>query len=676
MKKFYLTFASLLFAFLGAHAQYEPGKPGNGMGYDQHETFNPYFYNQVKGTEYRSANGAPGPKYWQNHPDYKIVARLDTVTNMLTGTVTITYKNNSPDVLGFLWLQVDQNLFKADSRSNETTHTPTGQRFSSRPDFVGGYNIKSITVQKSGKSEPVEWVFSDTRMRVNLPRPVKGGGDSVKLVISYSFPIPAYGVDRMGKKYTKDGTEYQFAQWYPRMCVYDDIRGWDTLPYLGAGEFYLEYGDFDYTVTTPANMVVVGSGALVNSAEVLTKTVQERLAKAALSDKTINIRSQSDINNPAAQPAGKKELTWHFKMHSSRDVAWAASSAFMWDAARINLPSGKKALAQAVYGADAKDPESWGGATESVKQVIEYYSNTLYEFPWPVATAVGGNLGGMEYPGIIFCSGRPGGGRAWSIVNHEFGHNWFPMLVGSNERRYTFMDEGFDTFINGLNAKQHVTPAPAIPPVGAPAGARGGGGGRGAAQDMYSIAQTYYGPAEEPIISYEDVLQFGRIGVEGYRKPSIALNLLRNDVVGEKLFDMAFKNYVKLWAFKHPTPDDFFRVMENGTGEDLGWFWRGFFFNTWKLDQAVTAVTYIDKADPAKGISITVKNLGKIAMPVTVEVKEEGGTTGRIKLPVEIWQRGDTWTFPYASKGKVISVTLDPDKAYPDINPANNVFKM
>jgi len=375
-------------------------------------------------------------------------------------------------------------------------------------------------------------------------------------------------------------------------------------------------------------------------------------------------------------------------MTSSRDVAWAASSAFMWDASRIDLPSGKKILAQAVYSADAKDPENWGGATESVKQVIEYYSKTLFEFPWPVATAVGGNLGGMEYPGIIFCSARAGGsGRAWSICNHEFGHNWFPMLVGSNERRYTFMDEGFDTFINGLNAKQHVTPTPIAPPVAAPttgtagaAGARrggggGGGGARGGAQDMYSIAQTYYGPEEEPIISYEDVLQFGRIGVEGYRKPSIALNLLRNDVVGEKLFDMAFRNYVKLWAFKHPTPDDFFRVMENGTGEDLGWFWRGFFFNTWKLDQAVTTVTYVDKADPAKGISITVKNLGKIAMPVTVEVKEEGGATGRLKLPVEIWQRGDTWTFPYASKGKVISVTLDPDKAYPDINPGNNVFK-
>ena len=659
MKRVYLTILALS-VVSAVFAQEQTTQPAPVGAYDQHETFNPYFYTAAHGNEYRSASGAPGPKYWQNHADYKINVKLDTVAQTLSGTVSINYKNNSPDKLGYLWLQLDQNIYRKSSRSEATTHTVPGKRWASLEAFSGGYDIKKVSIQKKGKLIDPEFIISDTRVRINLPEALKGGGDSVNIVITYSFPIPEYGTDRMGRKRFKDGWVYEIAQWFPRLAVYDDIHGWDTLPYLGAGEFYLEYGNLDYTITAPSNLIIVGSGLLLNPSEVLAKPLQERLAKAAASDATVAIRTEADLNNPASLITDKKELSWHFKINNSRDVAWAASKAFLWDAARINLPSGKKALAQAVYPAEAKGPEAWGGATESVKQVIEYYSNKWYEYPYPVATNVGGAVGGMEYPGLVFCHAGPGQGRVWGVTNHEFGHNWFPMIVGSNERRYTFMDEGFDTFINGLNAIEHNANAPAANVRKQP--------------DVYTAAQTTFGTTEEPSISYEDVLQFQRIGTDAYRKPALALSLLRSEVVGEKLFDIAFKNYIKQWAFKHPTPDDFFRSIENGTGEDLGWFWRSWFFNTWKLDQAVTGLTYIDN-DPSKGSVISIKNLGKIVMPVTLEIKESGGKTSRIKLPAEVWQRGADWSFDYKSTALIESVTIDPDHKYPDINPANNVFK-
>ncbi|MES2063620.1 MAG: M1 family metallopeptidase [Bacteroidota bacterium] len=656
MKRIYLAILALS-AASGAFAQEQKAPAGV---YDQHETFNPYFYTTANGNEYRSASGAPGPKYWQNRADYKINVKLDTVEQTLSGTVSINYKNNSPDKLGYVWLQLDQNIYRKDSRSEATTHTVPGKRWASPESFTGGYDIKKISIQSKGKLTEPEFIISDTRVRINLPKELKAGGDSVNIVITYSFPIPEYGTDRMGRKRFRDGWVYEIAQWFPRLAVYDDIHGWDTLPYLGAGEFYLEYGNLDYTITAPSNLIIVGSGGLLNATEVLAKPLQERLRKAAASDATVAIRTEADFNNPGSQVGGKAELSWHFKINNSRDVAWAASKAFLWDAARINLPSGKKALAQAVYPAEAKGPEAWGGATESVKQVIEYYSNKWFEYPYPVATNVGGSVGGMEYPGLVFCHAGSGPGRVWGVTNHEFGHNWFPMIVGSNERRHTFMDEGFDTFINGLNAKEHNAGLPAA-------------NGR-KQQDIYTTAQTTFGAAEEPSVSYEDVLQFQRIGTDAYRKPALALSLLRSEVIGEKLFDLAFKNYIREWAFKHPTPDDFFRSIENGTGEDLGWFWRSWFFNTWKLDQAVTGVTYVDN-DPSKGAVISIKNLEKIVMPVTLDIKETGGKTSRIKLPVEVWQRGADWNFNFKSGAVIESVTIDPDHKYPDINPANNVFK-
>ncbi|MGZ3975538.1 MAG: M1 family peptidase, partial [Flavisolibacter sp.] len=306
--------------------------------YDQHKAFDPQFY-PVAANEYRSASGEPGPKYWQNRADYKLACTLDTANHSVSGTVEITYTNNSPDNMKFLWLQVDQNIYKQESRASATT-TQTGGRWANGG-FTQGDVIKSITVEDGGQKYTPQYSTTDTRMEVWLQQPLKASGNKIKMIIAYQFTIPEYGTDRMGRLNTKNGWIYEVAQWFPRMAVYDDIQGWNTLPYLGAGEFYLEYGDIEYSVTAPANLIVVGSGELQKEKEVLTSNQISRLASANNSDKTVVILSADEIKDSKSRPQGGN-LTWHFKIQNTRDVAWAASKAFVWDAARINLPSGKK----------------------------------------------------------------------------------------------------------------------------------------------------------------------------------------------------------------------------------------------------------------------------------------------------------------------------------------------
>ena len=458
----------------------------------------------------------------------------------------------------------------------------------------------------------------------------------------------------MGRKLYKDGWVYEIAQWYPRMEVYDDVTGWNVIPYLGAGEFYLEYGDLDYTITAPANLVVVGSGELLNPAEVYSPIVQQRLAAARNSDKTIMIKDTVDLNNKSFYPA-KPSLTWHFYIKNARDASWAASKAFMWDAARINLPSGKKALAQSVYPVEAKGQHAWSRSTEYVKNCIELYSNEWYEYTYPVATNVAGTVGGMEYPGIVFCGSDNQDGSLWEVTNHEFGHNWFPMIVGSNERKYAWMDEGFNTFINKVDTKVF------------------NNGEYWEKADEQKAAQGMFTDDADAIMNIPDVIQPDYLGYAAYEKPALALTILREQVLGEKRFDFAFRTYIKRWAFKHPTPWDFFRTMDNAAGEDLSWFWNEWFFTTWKLDQAIKGIDYPDN-DPSKGALITIENLEGLALPVTVFVKEENGKTGTINLPAEIWQRGGTWTFQYKSTSKIEYAIIDPDHVLPDINPENNGY--
>ncbi|MFM9989629.1 M1 family metallopeptidase, partial [Flavobacterium sp.] len=496
----------------------------------------------------------------------------------------------------------------------------------------------------------------DTRMQVDLPQELKANGASIKLKIDYSFVSPFYGSDRMGVLETKNGKIYTVAQWYPRMCVYDDVKGWNTLPYLGAGEFYLEYGDLDVAITVPAKHIVVCSGELLNPTEVYTAEQQKRWADARNSEKTVIIRSADEVTNANSRPVGKQTLTWKFKIKNSRDLAFSTSPAFIIDAARINLPSGKKSLAISAYPVESNGKDAWGRATEYTKTSIENYSKRWFEFPYPAATNVAGNEGGMEYPGIVFCSWTDKGEALWGVTDHEFGHNWFPMVVGSNERLFAWMDEGFNTFINGISSQDF-----------------NNGEYKQAATNMHQSAGVLTNQEMEPIYSAPDGLKEANLGILAYFKPGEGLNMLRNQILGKERFDKAFRIYVERWAFKHPTPDDFFRSIENVAGEDLNWFWRGWFINNWKLDQAITKVKYV-KNDAKQGAIITIDNLEKMPMPVVVEVKTKSGAISRITLPVEIWERNKSWQFKYNSTEELESITIDPDHAFPDVNPENNVW--
>ena len=623
----------------------------SGSNYDQHQAFAPFFY-PSNGNEFRSAGGQPGPAYWQNRVDYKIEVSLDTTLKTVRGNVSIKYKNNSPDPLTFLWLYLDQNIYKEDSRAQATSPV-TGGRFAAKS-FTQGDELNTVDIVMNGKTTKAKYTVSDTRMQVWLPQPLAAKTGTVELKINYSFTVPQYGTDRMGRLNTKNGWIYEIAQWYPRMCVYDDVEGWNTLPYLGAGEFYLEYGNIDYTITAPANLVVVGSGELQNPAECLTATVRSRLVQAKKSDKTIPIVSAEELKGTSYYPQ-RSTLTWHFVCNNTRDVAWAASSAFIWDAARINLPSGKKALAQSVYPIESAQDDSWNRSTEFVKGAIELYSKDWYEYTYPVATNVAGIVGGMEYPGIVFCGHSSSGADFWDVTNHEFGHNWFPMIVGSNERKYAWMDEGFNTFINGVDTKQFNK------------------GEFYAANDLYKMAPVMFKDDADPIMTIADVIQPEFLAIAAYDKPSTGLNILRKHILGKERFDSAFRIYIDRWAFKHPLPWDFFRTMENVSGEDLSYFWRGWFITNAKLDQGITEVKYVNN-DPSKGALITIVNNEQMVLPVPIKIEQENGQTDSIELPVEIWQRGGEWTFQFPSTSIIKMVTIDPDHDYPDINPSNNTF--
>ncbi len=612
--------------------------------YDPRELWAPFFYAHG-GNGFRSAAGKPGPDYWQNRSDCKITAVLDTLTHTVRGIAKIRYKNNSPDALHFLWLQLDQNIYREDSRATATTPI-AGGRFANE-DFTQGYVL--IGVEVNGKK--ADYVTSDTRMRVRLTEPLSGKGGVADLKIQFRFTVPRKGSDRMGRLATPNGEIYQMGQWYPRMCVYDDVRGWNTLPYLGAGEFYLEYGDIEYTIDAPAGMVVVGSGVLQNPKQVLTKTERRRLAKAQRSDQIVVIRSASDVRDPQSRPRIGM-LTWRFRCEQTRDVAWAASRAFTWDAAKINLPNGAHGLAQSLYPIESQ--QAWKRATEYTKHSIEFYADYLYPYTYTVATNVAGRVSGMEYPGIVFCDYKCKGQSLWFTTTHEFGHNWFPMVVGSDERRYAWMDEGFNTFINGLctadfNGGEYDTPA----------------------QD-YAVNYCF-NPDGACIMTIPDVQRGQNLAADAYYKPAMGLRLLRDVILGRDRFDQAFKTYVHRWAFKHPTPWDFFHSMENVAGEDLSWFWRAWFFKNYALDQAVKGVDYID-GKPAKGALITVENRGKMALPVIAAITESNGETTVVKLSVEIWQRGPTWTFRFDSHSKIERVELDPEHQLPDANRANNIY--
>jgi hypothetical protein len=606
----------------------------------------------------RSPDGAPGAAYWQQRADYTLKATLDTAAKRLTGTEQIRYTNNSPDTLRFVWMQLDQNLFRPGSVGSLLFAAES--RFGGAG-FPGGFDIASLTqtaaparpavrpanrrhpAPTAAAPAPLRFRVDDTMMYVDLATPIPPGG-STTFDLAYAFNIPEHGADRMGR----DGSLYEIAQWYPRMAVYDDIRGWNTDPYLGQGEFYLEYGDIDYEVTLPAGYIVAGSGTLQNPEEVLTATQRSRLAAAVKSDSTMAIVTPEELASGAARPRTDGTLTWRFRAQRVRDVAWAASPEYQWDASGWD-----GILAQAYYrpSADA----TWKDAAKMSRYSILEYSTRWYRYAYPQISAVEGPVSGMEYPMVAMEARGDDLPDLYNVVTHEIGHMWYPMMVGSNERRYAWMDEGFNTFINTFSEEDYWKRDDS--------NVR-----RNETRFVTSLDQT---PTAQPIMTPANRYRNDEnLGSLAYVKPSIALLALRNKVLGPEVFDTAFREYTRRWVFKHPQPADFFRTMEEVSGRDLSWFWRGFFFTTAALDQSVETVG----PGPDGSTLVTLRSLGAAVMPVELGLAFADGTRETVKLPVEIWYGGNRYVYRVEPGKQVVSARVNPDGRFPDVVPANDAW--
>ena len=594
----------------------------------------------------RSATGAPGAGYWQQRADYRIQATLDPGRKTITGREKITYTNNSPDSLRNLWIQLDQNLFRKDSRGAERAEE--GQRHAGFFDD-GGFVIGAVTLDDDGVSIAPEYRVEDTMLEVLLDRPLAPAGASIDVEIEFSFRIPETGADRMGRLEIRRGVIYELAQWYPRMFAYDDVNGWNQSSYLGQGEWYLEYGDFDVELTVPRDFVVVATGVLQNESDVLTAQQVSRLARARSSAETVAIIGPDEAGDSDTRPAGAGPLTWRFHAESVRDFAWAASDRFVWDAA-----SYEDVLVMSAYPEESVGDDFFSGyerSTEYLRHSIKHYSENWFPYPYPVAINVGGVAFGMEYPMIVFCSHTARGAFLFAVTDHEIGHTWFPMVVGSDERRYPWMDEGFNTFINYYSGIEFTGGDPIL------AGAMEPGQ---IADDMRSLRQ--------PVIAYADSISEDEIGTLAYNKPAAVLVLLRDDILGRDVFDEGFRKYIRDWAYKHPQPGDFIRTMEDVSGQDLDWFFRGWIYENAVLDQAVASVE-----QDGDVTTVTIENRGGIPMPAEVRLVYRDGTEEVRALPVDVWKDGPRYAIEVTGKG-VRQVQLDPDGSHPDIDRSNNVW--
>ncbi|MBL8978935.1 MAG: M1 family metallopeptidase [Gemmatimonadetes bacterium] len=596
----------------------------------------------------RRANGSPGRAYWQQRADYVIKATLDTAARRLSGKVTIRYSNNSPDTLARIWLQLDQNLFRKGSVGSYLN--PQESRFGGA-NFDGGFEIPAVfaTLEPPrGRPAPARPAAAktrvdDTMMEVVLPFPLPPGRVAT-LALDFAFNIPDHGADRMGR----DGALYEMAQWYPRVCVYDDVNGWNTLQYLGQGEFYLEYGDFEYDVTVPAGYIVAGTGMIQNPLEVLTATQRARLAAAVRSDTVVRIVTEAELQSGAARPRRDGMLTWRFKAQNVRDVAWAASPEYLWDAT-----GWEGILAQAYYRPSAK--ELWHEAAQMSQYSIKEYSGRWLRYPYPQISAVEGPVSGMEYPMVAMEAKDETREGLYSVVTHEIGHMWYPMIVGSDERRYPWMDEGFNTFINIFSEEGYFKRDDTR---------------RRRGEGMF-VLMNDQAPTAQPIMTYANRFRTdGNLGALAYIKPAMGLYVLRGKVLGAEVFDAAFREYTRRWAFKHPQPADFFRTIEDVTGQDLDWFWRGWFFTTAALDQAVESVT-----QRAGQVSVVIRSGGQLVLPVELTLTYGDGTTEVRRFPVEIWYKGDRYTAVIATEKTVTAAQVNADGQFPDVNPRNDGWK-
>ena len=685
--------------------------------------------------EYRTASGAPGQAYWQQKADYVISVTLDDAKHSITGTETITYTNNSPDPLTYLWVQLDQNMRAKDSnspkvsensiRANEMS-TKSYQRITSEFDFDGGFKIASVTAA-NGAALP--YVINQTMMRVDIPVTMKTG-DQFAFSIAWSYNIN----DRMelgGRSgyefFPKDGNAlYTIAQFFPRMAVYNDVNGWQNKQFLGRGEFTLTFGDYDVKITVPADHVIGATGSLQNPKDVLTKDQINRFEEAKTSfDKPVIIVTQDEAIKREQKPSSKTS-TWHYKATQVRDFAFASSRKFIWDAQAVKLGD-KTPLAMSYYPKEG-NPLWEQESTKAVVNTIIGYSKRTIEYPYPVAISVHSASIGMEYPMICFNFGRPADDGTYSdrtkwgmigVIVHEVGHNFFPMIINSDERQWTWMDEGLNTFTQSLTEKEFY---PEKPPR------------RGTAASIVSYMKGNPDFIRPIMTNSEQLVQFGN---NAYAKPAAALSILRETVMGPELFDYAFKEYAERWAFKSPEPADFFRTMEDASAVDLDWFWKGWFYTIDYVDIEVSNVKWFKVAADEKSFEnktatgkidnknvdedgnnvdfsggyeqilltdtksnqyrefrnsvddnairqananrnlyeITLKNKGGLVMPVIIEWTYKDGTKEIERLPAEIWKRNETQvTKVFAKDKEVVNIVLDPKLETADVKVDNNYF--
>jgi Peptidase family M1 domain len=694
--------------------------------------------------EYRSGSGSPGPKYWQQQADYVISAELHDDTQSITGTETITYHNNSPDVLKYLWLQLDQNINAKGNNTLKTASTTVKDSVSTKTisanlglfDFDGGFKIKSIR-DVSGKSLP--FIINQTMMRVDLLQPI-AAGQQFSFSVEWAFNIndrmlgatPNDG--RSGMEYFPEDGNYSYiiAQWFPRMCVYDDVVGWQNKQFLGQGEFTLTFGNYDVNLTVPSDHIVAATGMVQNPKEVLSATQIERFEKAKTTfDKPVIIVTQAEAIVKEKTKAKDKKV-WKFKAENVRDFAFATSRKFIWDAMAVKIGD-KTPLAMSYYPKEG-NPLWEQESTKAVKAAISTYSRYTIDYPYPQATSVHNASLGMEYPMICFNGARPNKDGTfndrtkWGLVGvvvHEVGHNFFPMIINNDERQWTWMDEGLDTFVQ---FRTQVENYPDMPQR------------RGPASGIVPYMKGD-GSLQRPLMVNSESVVRNNFGNEQYAKCATGLNMLRETIMGPELFDKAFKEYAQRWAFHHPKPADFFRTMEDASAVDLDWFWRGWFYTTDVCDQSIEKVKWyqvrkdqnslenkgksvkkgdlaatsggngdknpddfsggpqpftvlptderfyddfrnrvddkalISKMEGKNFYEVTFTNKGGLMMPVIVEWTYKDGTKEIEKIPAEIWRTNEkTVTKVFMKTKEVANIVLDPQKETSDINEGDNVF--
>jgi hypothetical protein len=690
--------------------------------------------------EYRTGSGSPGPKYWQQKADYVISAELNDESQSLSGSETITYTNNSPDVLKYLWLQVDQNINQKDDNSKKSAVNTVRDSISTKEmavnlqlfDFDGGYKIKSI---KDASGKALTYFVNQTMLRVDLPQNL-ASGQKFSFQVEWSFKIndrmngASRNDSRSGYEYfPEDGNYlYAIAQWFPRMCVYDDVNGWQTKQFLGQGEFTLAFGDYKVKLTVPADHIVAGTGTLKNPASVLTQQQWARYEKAKVTfDKPLIICTQEEaIAREKSKSKDKK--VWEFEATNVRDFAFASSRKFIWDAQAVKIAN-KTPLAMSFYPKEG-NPLWEQESTKAVKNTLTTYSKYSIDYPYPQATSVHTASIGMEYPMICFNFGRPNKDgsftpeKKWGMIGvivHEVGHTFFPMIINNDERQWTWMDEGVNTFVQ---YRTQVENYPDMPQR------------RGPADKIVPYMKGDKNLMRPLMTNSEQIIQFG---AEQYAKCATGLNILRETVMGPALFDKAFKEYCSRWAFKHPKPADFFRTMEDASAVDLDWFWRGWFYSTDNNDVSLDKVKWFQVRKPSSPIEnkektvakgdlatastndkkfenfekgpelftviptpdrfygefqnraddkaiinkledkniyeITLTNKGGLVMPVIVEWTYKDGSKEIERLPVEIWRTNEaTITKTFIKQKEVVNVLIDPLKETSDINTDNNLF--